>query len=255
MKGKRTPEQRELLGQAFIEKSKSLYPNELTYENVEYRNETTPVVLTCIEHGEFTAIPKSHLKRGKCCAECAKHSYKMKKGTKRDVFLDLAARVHGIKYKYLSLPPIFNNKDEITIVCPEHGEFTQLVGAHKDGRGCRACGYMRAGGSGSYNSTTICRLSDIPDVNIYVLRLNNEEEDFIKVGITAKTAKRRASSIKPYATEVISEVVMKLDDAYELEQFILSEAGSYRPNKRFTGHTECFNSSNTKLFMEALTAP
>lgn len=63
----------------FIKKSKEKFGNKFDYSKVEYVNGTTPVVLICSEHGEFTILPKSHLSSNTGCKECSNQSQKRKK--------------------------------------------------------------------------------------------------------------------------------------------------------------------------------
>lgn len=69
---------RENLKLNFIMKSKHRY-TDLDYSLVEYKNETTPVVLICKQHGEFTTTPKHHTNRSKGCRKCSEISHKYKK--------------------------------------------------------------------------------------------------------------------------------------------------------------------------------
>ena len=47
-------------------------------------------------------------------------------------------KVHNFKYVY-SKVVYLNMKSNIKIICPIHGEFTQIAGDHLSGRGCRKC--------------------------------------------------------------------------------------------------------------------
>lgn len=77
----------------------------------------------------------------------------------------------------------------------------------------------------------------------YIIRLKSGTEDFYKVGITQKhRIKYRFDSMKSlYKVEIIYTENMSLSEAFENEQLFLREFKeySYKPNKHFTGHTEC----------------
>ena len=51
------------------------------------------------------------------------------------ISIDDLAAVHNNKYTYCTDTHV-TTKDKITIFCPIHGEFTQLVHNHKAGKGC-----------------------------------------------------------------------------------------------------------------------
>jgi hypothetical protein len=81
------------------------------------------------------------------------------------------------------------------------------------------------------------------DANFYVLRVYNEKEEFIKIGITKRTIEKRYKLLEAYQYEKLIIKKMKLIDAYTLEQTLLKKYKSmkYIPEISFGGHTECFN--------------
>jgi hypothetical protein len=79
-------------------------------------------------------------------------------------------------------------------------------------------------------------------LQFYVLRLFNEDEDFIKIGITTNKINRRFSGNKnmPYEYEVLEQII---DIEPSLESSIqegLSEF-LYEPHIKFPGHLECYD--------------
>ena len=48
-------------------------------------------------------------------------------------------KIHNNRYDYSKIKEIKNNNSYITIICPIHGEFEQLVRSHSEGRGCPKC--------------------------------------------------------------------------------------------------------------------
>ena len=63
----------------------------------------------------------------------------MKKSNTEE-FIKKAKKVHGNKYDYSKVNYI-NNHTEVTIICPEHGEFKQKPWSHLKGYGCQKCGF------------------------------------------------------------------------------------------------------------------
>lgn len=53
-------------------------------------------------------------------------------------FIKKARAIHGNKYDYSKVNYI-NNREKITITCPEHGDFEQRGSGHLQGYGCKDC--------------------------------------------------------------------------------------------------------------------
>lgn len=80
-----------------------------------------------------------HLMYGHGCPECGKElsASKRKKDTER--FINEANKKHNYKYDYSKT--IYSGcYDDVTIICPKHGEFTQQAYVHLSGHGCPHCG-------------------------------------------------------------------------------------------------------------------
>ncbi len=124
----------------FIEKSIKIHSNKFDYSKVEYNGSHTKVSIICPEHGEFYQSPTNHLS-GNGCPKCA---WKYKRGKYRlttlETFLIQAKQTHNNKYDY-SKVEWKNTSTKITIICPSHGEFTQIPQNHIRLKcGCRKCG-------------------------------------------------------------------------------------------------------------------
>lgn len=61
----------------------------------------------------------------------------MKRLTQEE-FIQKAVQVHNAKYDY-SKVVYTTNRAKVTIICPKHGEFSQLANNHLGGRGCPSC--------------------------------------------------------------------------------------------------------------------
>lgn len=61
---------------------------------------------------------------------------------KLEIFIYRANQVHGKRYDY-SLTVFKRTGDKISIICPEHGVFTQTAGSHLSGSGCSKCSVDR----------------------------------------------------------------------------------------------------------------
>ena len=58
----------------FIEKAKKVHGGKYIYENVEYINAKTPIIITCSKHGEFSQLPDNHL-CGNGCSACVNYGF------------------------------------------------------------------------------------------------------------------------------------------------------------------------------------
>ena len=122
-----------LTKQIFIEKSKLIHGERFKYDNVNYINRRTTVMITCSVHGDFPQTPNSHLSG----AGCSKCSGKIKKTTKE--FIEKSKLIHGNKYSYRNVNYI-DSKTLVIITCCHHGDFPQIPSSHLSGKGCNKCG-------------------------------------------------------------------------------------------------------------------
>lgn len=88
-------------------------------------------------------------------------------------FIDKSKLCHGDKYDYSKVDYI-NNKTPVTIICPLHGEFTQIPSNHYRGKGCPEC-------SGNRRITTEKFITD-------AIKVHGDKYDYSKVDyIDSKT--------------------------------------------------------------------
>lgn len=121
----------------FIKKAREVHGDKYNYSKVEYKNNSTKVVITCSTHGDFEQTPALHL-QGRNCPECGSESRSELSRTSIDSFIKRSKEIHGDKYDY-SKVDYKNNKTKIIIICPDHGEFEQTPSKHLIGRGCPKC--------------------------------------------------------------------------------------------------------------------
>ena len=92
--------------------------------------------------------------------------------------------------------------------------------------------------SGWIKSTWI---SKYKKVKLYKVKLYNESEEFIKIGITASSIPRRMSRI-PYKYKIIRVIEGTTENIIDLEDKLLNlhKKSNYKPQIKFRGSTECF---------------
>lgn len=116
----------------FIERASQLYGDRYEYSRVHYVNSSTKVCITCPKHGDFWMIPNNFL-RGHKCPTCSGRQ-RVTKG----VFVSRSIVKHQGRYDY-SKVNYKGLQNEVTIICPVHGEFMQKPAYHLSGNGCYKC--------------------------------------------------------------------------------------------------------------------
>ncbi len=122
----------------FIKKANKVHGNKYDYSKVNYINSNTKVCIICPIHGEFWQRPNNHL-NGCGCSKCTKFRNKYT----TEEWIEYAKSIHGNRYDYSKV--IYKtSKDNVTIICPEHGEFSIRPDNHNHGEGCPVCRYIKS---------------------------------------------------------------------------------------------------------------
>ena len=122
----------------FITDSNKIHGNFYSYDKFNYRHSHIPSIVTCPIHGDFLISPTNHI-HNKCgCPKCAIEKAKRVLSSTTEEFITKAKSIHRGKYDYSKVEYI-NNHTNITIICPNHGEFTITPNNHLRGRGCPVC--------------------------------------------------------------------------------------------------------------------
>lgn len=131
-----------LTTEEFIERAREKHGDTYDYSRSKYTTSKKKVTIGCREHGEFSQVAREHL-RGSGCPRCVG-----KGKTSRDVVEEFR-EVHGERYDY-SQVEYRGALTPVTIICPEHGEFSQTPNSHSGGSGCPECA-----GTSRYMTTTL----------------------------------------------------------------------------------------------------
>lgn len=121
----------------FINRSKQIHDNKYDYSKVVYLNSSSAVEIICPEHGPFWQTPNSHIRKHGC-QKCGNEQRKESLRRSNEEWIELFKNIHNGKYEYR----IINN--EIIIICPHHGEFTQDHSVHASKHGCPKCGLIKS---------------------------------------------------------------------------------------------------------------
>lgn len=117
----------------FIQKSKEIHGDKYDYSLVDYENAHKKIIIKCPKHGEFIQIPWNHISLKEGCPYCGNNKSNM------ELFLKKAEEIHNGRYNYSLFTNYTNNREKIRIICPEHGEFVQILCNHLNGQGCPVC--------------------------------------------------------------------------------------------------------------------
>ena len=115
-----------------IKQFKEVHGDLYDYSKVNYKGNFDKVIIICKQHGTFTQIVSNH-KLGHGCPQCNR-GYKL---TQEQVIKQFK-EVHGDLYDYSNVNYI-NTYTKVSIICKQHGVFTQIVSNHKSGQGCPKC--------------------------------------------------------------------------------------------------------------------
>lgn len=114
----------------FITRANEVHGGKYNYDKVDYINTHTKVIITCPIHGEFLKSPANHVSKKQGCPRCTNGD------TNR--FITKAEIIHNYKYDY-SKTIYKGSLTKLHIICPIHGEFSQLANNHLSGHGCPNC--------------------------------------------------------------------------------------------------------------------
>lgn len=140
---------------------------------------------------------------------------------------------------------------KIKIICSIHGVFEQRPCNHLQGAGCRLCADAVNATSGtSCGGFTHKRFKLNPELKtipatFYVIECFNDNELFLKIGITTKsiTERFKFKSILQYNYNILLIKSGLLFNLFLKEQELKKKYKhlKYKPYQKFNGYTECFS--------------
>ena len=132
------PHPKKYTTERWIEKAKSVHGNKYDYSKSEYISPYDNVIIICPKHGEFKQKASYHLS-GNGCPKCGYEKVSSALLGNKEQFVKDARKIYGDKYDYSKVEYI-NNKTEVAVICPKHGEFKVRPDNHLTGRnGCPLC--------------------------------------------------------------------------------------------------------------------
>ena len=231
-----------LTTEEFISKAVQVHEMKYDYTNVNYIKSSVPVSIECNTcKCVFEQTPNNHL-AGKGCPSCANN---IKISTKD--FIEKAQQIHKNNYDY-NLVNYKSTHKKVSIKCNTcKCVFEQTPANHLQGNRCTHC-YSGWNHLQKYQNNK--ELGSEPGI-FYKLKFKHKKLgfEFLKIGITGSSIKKRYRSYKDYTYEIIEEhKVTNLESAIMEKRFI-NETNLTRfefPNEiYFKGHTECYNINTT----------
>lgn len=187
----------------FVTKARKIHGNKYDYSKVEYQRSTVWVSIICPIHGEFKQTPAHHL-NGEGCPQCGLDQKRKKCAKGTEQFIKESKARFGDKFNYSKVQYI-NNKTNVTLICPIHGEFQITPQSHlKSMTGCNKCGQK-----------------------IRNQALSIDKEQFIKKALSVHGSKYNYSKVKYInnKTEVIVTCPIHSDFLVRPDNHIHSQSG------------------------------
>lgn len=126
----------------FIEKSKEIFGDLFEYSktDLENRRDDGKVCLTCKVHGDFWIDPLKHLNRKQGCPLCYAENRSCSNKYTTDTFIKKVKEIYGESTFDFSKTVFVSLYDEVTLICPIHGEFKRLASSILyENAGCPGC--------------------------------------------------------------------------------------------------------------------
>lgn len=228
--------------QSFIEDAVRVHNDKYTYSNVVFTNTSTKVSITCPDHGDFMQTPHDHLSNHGCpkCRIIASHFVKRHDDA---TVIEMMTNKHDGVYDY-SLVNYVNVHTKIDIICDIHGTFSVKPNNHLRGSGCPDCARLLRNGWERGTWVKRCERYNKEACMVYIIRLYNDNESFIKIGLTSNTVADRfyRQGWMPYKIEVVKEIILPPLAAFNKERELhkMFKRFKYKPLLDFPGKSECF---------------
>jgi len=238
----------QLTNQEFIRRAKETHGDKYFYGITKYTGAFKKVNIFCRKHGKLFSLIAGDHTQGRGCPLCTKEKEKPNEVQRVSIqeFITRACIKHGGKYDY-SLVQFKYTKDKISIVCKEHGVFTQEVTKHLLGCGCRSCANGRNKNGWSYNlwEKQGNQSPGFEAFRLYVIKLvGTDGEEFYKVGKTFRAVSSRivkGAILYKFTIVKVVEGTAKEISVLERRMHKSNKQWKYVPTKRFDGCNECFS--------------
>lgn len=237
-----------LTREQFVANATATHGSKYDYSETEYLPMPHKVAIRCPEHGVFMQKAGQHI-FGKGCPKCANL---VKCVAAQDAIRRWDTATYAAECKRLHPALDFSqtvystSKDaKATYRCPIHGLRSAFVYSLLKGHGCQRCAAtQQLEKHPGWSRSRWIKLAETGTPVLYLIECWDEEERFLKLGITFRPVKERfAGKFMPYQYQILEEITLSGAAAiYELEQSLKRKlkAARYRPKISFNGYTECY---------------
>lgn len=122
----------------FLLQAREVHGNKYSYYKDSFSKISAKTKINCSIHGDFEQMADAHIRQASGCPECGAVSQSEKRRMNKEDFILKSKAVHGDKYNYSKIV-YKNSRENITIICPVHGEFYPAPGNFLSGSGCPKC--------------------------------------------------------------------------------------------------------------------
>lgn len=229
----------------WIKEANQAHNFKYNYDESIYTGSNDLITIRCSIHGLFKQIAFNHLK-GHGCNECGNNKIGNALASDLATFNEKANIVHNYRYDYSKSIYISAHK-KLEIICPIHGSFFQSPANHLAAKGCSKCNWKGGIGFTKDAFNKQATLNYDGKATLYLIKCNDDNEEFYKVGITLRTVERRftlegENKTLPYKYTVLNILEDDASSIYDKEKTIkkLFKKSQYIPLKVFKGMYECY---------------
>ena len=207
------------------------------YSQFEYKGARAKSTILCRTHGAFLQDANMHLS-GRCgCMKCANENIGHRLRSNTEEFIEKAILIYGNEKFKFDKTVYKSAVEDVIIECTLHGDFEQTPNRFLNGQICKQCTYKES--TANYHILKKRRDNSV----LYIIECYNQEERFIKIGVTSRNINARFSdnTEMPYEYKILREfryANMKAADALETELLRFTKSAMYVPNLKFSGYTE-----------------
>ena len=127
----------------FLQQVKDRHGDHYDYSKTVYKGDQKNIDIGCKTHGRFTQRADHHL-NSRGCPKCHHDRLAIEFAYNFEQFKERARKEHNDRFEYVD-ESWTSYKDEITVICPDHGEFRVVAKYHANGTGCKTCSTSRLG--------------------------------------------------------------------------------------------------------------
>ena len=224
----------------FIEEARKVYGDKDDYTNTNIISARDKISVTCTKHNcTFEKEIKTYLE-GWGCPECSAENYRKLRAIPKEEYYRRANEAHDYKYTYDD--DYITSKHAITFYCKEHGRQRRNSYNHLNGAGCQKCEKF-GNKTDKLTKEGYIQTANGRVTSLYLIECKDEKEHFYKIGKTFKGVDVRfRGNLLPYEYEILFTYEGNAGEIWDLEELthIKFKDYSYKPNKFFSGFSECY---------------